>query len=155
MSRKPINAGDEKTIFTAQSNVPSTTNSTANINKGAANQSQNGGYHPTANNHQYTANQNTYRSNQNAAAAGSVSHRQISPTRSAESSSNVNGPKITKRELWWKEPSPSQVKILTNGKPTEQHVTARVDHKNEAYSPASSTGKQIESRKLEWNSRSG
>lgn len=147
--RRPINAGDDTTIFTAQPNTTiNNNNNSNNTNNSNAYTSNNTTYNPKANNHQtnpHTSRQLNNNTN------GSGTQRQISPTRSSEN----GGPKILKRELWWKETPASQVKILTNGKPSVNNVTAKVDHRNSGYNPNRSNGKQIESRKLEWNTRSG
>lgn len=195
--RKPINAGDDTSIFNAQSNGNNGggyggssgnggTTQRSPLNSGAIHPnsryeaSSSGGpnrtYTPpqhnttnanTNNNNNATARSNPRQqqnpqqqhqsravnnSNQN---SSSNTPRQLSPTRSNQ---NVpEGYRIAKRELWWKEPAPSQHKILTGDKPKVDHVTAKVDHRNAEYSPhrQNSTTKLIESRRLEWNANHG
>lgn len=193
--RKPINAGDDTSIFNAQSNGNNGgggyggssgnggTTQRSPLNSGAIHPnsryeaSSSGGpnrtYTPPQHNNTTNANTNNNNatartnprqqqpqqpqqhqsravnnSNQN---SSSNTPRQLSPTRSNQ---NVpEGYRIAKRELWWKEPAPSQHKILTGDKPKVDHVTAKVDHRNNDYSPhrQNSSTKLIESRRLEWN----
>lgn len=191
--RKPINAGDDTSIFNAQSNGNNGyggssgnggTTQRSPLNSGAIHPnsryeaSSSGGPNRTytppqhnttnanTNNNNATARTNPRQqqpqqqhqsravnnSNQN---SSSNTPRQLSPTRSNQ---NVpEGYRIAKRELWWKEPAPSQHKILTGDKPKVDHVTAKVDHRNTDYSPhrQNSSTKLIESRRLEWNANHG
>ena len=62
--------------------------------------------------------------------------------------------RIAKRELWWKEPPASEVKIAPGSKFKPDNVTPRVDHQNPNYKPARESSKVIETRKLAWNKRS-
>jgi hypothetical protein len=63
------------------------------------------------------------------------------------------GPKIIKRELWWKE-QPSNKSIPLSQPMRLDNVSARVDDRNSNYNPnkdKETSRVLIESRKLEWN----
>ncbi|CAF0749247.1 unnamed protein product [Brachionus calyciflorus] len=69
-----------------------------------------------------------------------------SPTRFGE------GTRIAKRELWWKEPPPSKVKIQKAQVYRPQNVGPKVDNRNETYQVPQSQ-KAIEKVKLEWKAQ--
>jgi hypothetical protein len=81
--------------------------------------------------------------------------REPSPVRSNNNANAPDGFRIAKRELWWKEPPPSQHKVLLNQKQPVDHVTPRIDCYNPDYSPHRESSKIIESRKLEWKTNHG
>lgn len=69
-----------------------------------------------------------------------------SPTRFGE------GTRIAKRELWWKEPPPSKVKIQAGQVFRPQNVGPKVDDRNINYqSPISQ--KTIDKLKLDWKAQ--
>lgn len=69
-----------------------------------------------------------------------------SPTRFGE------GTRIAKRELWWKEPPPSKVKIQSGQVFRPQNVGPKVDNKNFNYQTPVSQ-KTIEKVKLDWKAQ--
>ena len=127
--RKPLNTEDDANIYDA---------SVKNISKdNNFRQLQNENQSPGTNNKSYNQQNNTARTNGN-----------------SPSTSHSNGQtRIAKRELWWKEPPPSEVKMLAGGKFKPDNVTPRVDHHNPNYKPARESSKVIESRKLQWSKK--
>lgn len=69
-----------------------------------------------------------------------------SPTRFGE------GTRIAKRELWWKEPPPSKVKIQPGQVFKPQNVGPKVDDRNFKYQTPISQ-KTIEKQKLDWKAQ--
>ncbi|RNA11283.1 hypothetical protein BpHYR1_016962 [Brachionus plicatilis] len=69
-----------------------------------------------------------------------------SPTRFGE------GTRIAKRELWWKEPPPSRVKIQSGQVFRPQNVGPKVDDRNLSYQTPVSQ-KTIEKVKLDWKAQ--
>lgn len=61
------------------------------------------------------------------------------------------GPRIARRELWWKEPERSQARIPFSQPLRIENITPRVDDKNPNYVPARPQYRTIQSRKLEWH----
>ena len=128
--RKPFNANEESNIYdTSVKNVAKDNN---------FRQLQNENKSPVRNDNSKSFNQpnNTARD-----------HR--SPTTSQSNGAT----RIAKRELWWKEPPPSEAKMTPGGKVKVENVTPRVDHHNPNYKPARESSKMIESRKLQWNKK--
>jgi hypothetical protein len=164
--RKPINAGDDTTIFTAQpssQNQNQSYSANTNNHKGPATSTN---YGATQNPSHLSPQQNTthstqqhtqWNSNHHAirqpvssnSGSGSGTHRQTSPTRSVE------GYRIAKRELWWKEPERSHKVNMDNRTMRVDHVTPKVQCYNPDYNPQRQHSKLIESKKLEWNATHG
>jgi hypothetical protein len=127
--RKPLNTNDDANIYDA---------SVKNVSKeNNFRQLQNENHSPVrneqANNKSMNQPNNTTRTNGNSPSHGHT--------------------RIAKRELWWKEPPPSEVKMAQGGKFKPDNVTPRVDHQNLNYRPARESSKVIESRKLQWQKK--
>lgn len=157
LTRRPINASTEENIYTVQSNSSfNNNNKNSSVQRQLTHQSTS-----SSSNKQPIRQQRPpayVPSQRSDAAAGGRTERgkikdpydlfekPISPTRTVD-----NGPKILKRELWWKEPPPSQVTLPQGSKPKVENIGSKIDHKNLSYNPSRQNSKIIENRKLDWN----
>jgi len=131
--RKPLNTNDEANIYDASVKNPNKDSNPRQVQ----NENNSPVRNQQANNNSFNQQNNTARTNGN-----------------SPSTSHSNGhTRIAKRELWWKEPPPSEVKMAQGGKFKPENVTPRVDHHNPNYKPARESSKVIESRKLQWQKK--
>lgn len=173
--RRPVNTSTNSNIYDINSNnTKPVANNNNNNNSNYRAQPPNNSYQPQPQ-QQQQQNKMQKSNNQNQVNKNQVQNRQqnqpsqnnnntfrtqISPTNmnnpnstSSSGTPNYGGTRIAKRELWWKEPPQSDVKITTGRKVNIENVSPRVDHYNKNYQPSRESSKIIENRKLEWNAK--
>lgn len=175
-NRKPINTAADSNIYSIEAkntksinpttsnevkvknavsfeNNQSQTNSTSNMANQKATNTSKTTVQPAQNQKATNQPSNTAKTNSNQQASNQQvdKRKPISPTKSNE---NYNGGvRIAKRELWWKDVGPSQVKIPDPQPFKPENVTPRVDHRNLNYSPTRQGTKVIDSQRLLWNAQ--
>lgn len=163
--RRPINPNDRTDIYNSQPRnanqyntntnmntntnarnqqpVPSQTNP-SNRNAGAAANRQNG-FQPSPPANQRNNNNNNFNNNS--------FNNTLNGSQTLSLKSNDFGPRIARRELWWKEPERQNSKIPFSQPLRIENITPRVDDKNPNYVPSRPQHRTIESRKLEWSAQ--